>query len=408
MENSNVKNPPFPPFLLTFAAICVKILIVALMVCAVSPTIFEEIFRCEKCYEILMLIWGGGRSLCKTSGFTLVELLVVIAIIGVLIALLLPAVQAAREAARRMSCSNNLKQISLAAHNYHDIHQSFSPGLWNAGVTTSNSRSVHLYNWAVNSLPFIEQEPLYARCVKAFDWNKVAVADRYDAEAAMTVVGTFVCPSDQGPKTNKIISTETEPVYAQGKEFARMSYRGVGGRLTTLGGSATTNDSTGNWADHNAIYNLRKDWRGMYHAAGLVTGAGGRLEFLAPESFATVTDGTSNVIGHAEMAQPIDTSDVLITSNSDSYWYAFYHRFGISNVYTRAGLIDLARTPWKETICSGTVSNSWCLRGWGSYHPGSMNVTMVDGSVRIVTIAINPTLLACLASIADGTSVEMP
>jgi len=89
-------------------------------------------------------------------GFTLVELLVVIAIIGILIGLLLPAVQAAREAARRVQCTNNLKQLALAIHNYHDVYQRF-PAL---GVRT-NSREYQYYSWAMMILPFMEQKPLY-------------------------------------------------------------------------------------------------------------------------------------------------------------------------------------------------------------------------------------------------------
>ncbi len=96
------------------------------------------------------------RSNSFRRGFTLVELLVVIAIIGVLVALLLPAVQAAREAARRMQCVNNLKQLGLATHNYHDTYQTFPSGY----IRTSNAQG---WGWGALTLPFIEQVPLSQR-----------------------------------------------------------------------------------------------------------------------------------------------------------------------------------------------------------------------------------------------------
>src|SRR6188474_2683919 len=104
--------------------------------------------------------YASPRYVSLRRAFTLVELLVVIAIIGVLVALLLPAVQAAREAARRMSCSNNLKQLSLALHNYEDTHKTLPP----AGID-SNQMS-----WTVLLLPYMEQKPLYDQ----FNFNKGA------------------------------------------------------------------------------------------------------------------------------------------------------------------------------------------------------------------------------------------
>jgi prepilin-type N-terminal cleavage/methylation domain-containing protein len=130
------------------------------------------------------------RHHAKPRGFTLIELLVVIAIIAVLIALLLPAVQAAREAARRMQCINNLKQLALAAHNYHDVNGSFQMGtplyVFDGGLGINDGQSVF-----VSMLPFMEQQPLF---------NAVNFAANIYFSANLTVQGTGLstlwCPSD--------------------------------------------------------------------------------------------------------------------------------------------------------------------------------------------------------------------
>ena len=119
----------------------------------------------------------------RSRAFTLVELLVVIAIIGILVALLLPAVQAAREAARRISCQNNLKQLGLAIHNYHDTHKALPP------TRTSLPR----HTWAPFLFPFIEQSNLYDQYNWNVNWN-----DPRNQPAIATSVSTFRCPSAPG------------------------------------------------------------------------------------------------------------------------------------------------------------------------------------------------------------------
>ncbi len=121
-------------------------------------------------------------------GFTLVELLVVIAIIGILIALLLPAVQAAREAARRSQCTNNIKQVGLALHNYHDSFKSFPPrAVFGAGGTGPPQYQYH-HTWLTAILPFMEQQPLYdSTDMGAPAWGQPIVS---------TLVPTLLCPSD--------------------------------------------------------------------------------------------------------------------------------------------------------------------------------------------------------------------
>lgn len=134
-----------------------------------------------------------------SRGFTLVELLVVIAIIGILVGLLLPAVQAAREAARRMECSNNMKQLGLALHNYHDTYQSFpASGGVNLMTTPGTAQGWNSWSGMPCLLPFIEQDPLYQQ----INFNYNFAANRPDARHSTNVrrtrIDSILCPSDPG------------------------------------------------------------------------------------------------------------------------------------------------------------------------------------------------------------------
>lgn len=135
----------------------------------------------------------------RRRAFTLVELLVVIAIIGVLIALLLPAVQMAREAARRTSCSNNLKQIGLGLHMYHDTYLRLPAGWWGFDPSTGGPHWFGLPGWAWSAaiLPYMEQTAVYENLVH-FD---LPITDPANDQARVTVIGIYRCPSDAAPET---------------------------------------------------------------------------------------------------------------------------------------------------------------------------------------------------------------
>jgi prepilin-type N-terminal cleavage/methylation domain-containing protein len=155
-------------------------------------------------------MYRGDRQ--NRRGFTLVELLIVIAIIGMLVSLLLPAVQAAREAARRTECANNLKQIGLALQAYHDARRGFPPGwLWAPPADQSGGSS---WAWSVFILPYLERNSLYDEL--RVDDGSALVPPPGDPRD--TLLPMFVCPSDVGPDRNKWF-----------RGYAKSNYPGVNG-----------------------------------------------------------------------------------------------------------------------------------------------------------------------------------
>ena len=168
----------------------------------------------------------------RTRGFTLIELLVVIAIIAVLIALLLPAVQQAREAARRTQCRNNLKQIGLALHNYHDRVQCFPPGYLSRINPSDGSDLGPGWGWGAFLLPEIDQAVLYNR----INFNR-DIADPTNLAVRTPFLAAFYCPSDQ--QLNRFAVNDSSGVLVT--DVAQGSYVGVNGN-GGVSNSATTND----------------------------------------------------------------------------------------------------------------------------------------------------------------------
>jgi prepilin-type N-terminal cleavage/methylation domain-containing protein len=288
-----------------------------------------------------------------SGGFTLVELLVVIAIIGILIALLLPAVQAAREASRRTHCANNLKQISLSVHGFHDIHKEIPPARIRDTFQT----------WAVLILPYMEQQAVY----ELWDLRQ----NYYHAnnnKARETFVPTYYCPTRRKP----MVSIDGDRLQGTGPTHfpgAVSDYAACGGDNNPSISLDTANGAFLNGVTVNAALMLQgKEWKSLTH-------------------FHDILDGLSNTIffgeKHVNMklwGQPPDIS----IYNGDNFGYCM-----------RAGPgLGLARGP--TSTASGV---------FGSYHPELCQVGLGDGSVRALQVSISTTVLQALAKRNDGVVV---
>lgn len=311
----------------------------------------------------------------STTGFTLVELLVVIAIIGILVGLLLPAVQAAREAARRMQCTNNLKQLGLAVHNYHDTHKTIPPGGIHFDVTGANHwagqpRTVYS-GWGVAILPFLEQTNLYNR----YD-QTVFNVHANNIPVHQTKLPFYICPSDVG-KDAMIVPNQT--AYSQGERIQPTSYKGNAGRRFR--------GQNGFFDWHGFLQNLRPgelESRGPIHAIG---------PGVSVERISTITDGTSNTLLFGEYHTRTDPSRGAFSMVGRGFVSMAAAQ---PESYTRVP--DFA-TCWAAT----NNSQHWkCYRSFASLHTGAINFAFCDGSVHSISTNIDNLIYEGLSTVSRG------
>jgi prepilin-type N-terminal cleavage/methylation domain-containing protein/prepilin-type processing-associated H-X9-DG protein len=335
------------------------------------------------------------------AAFTLIELLVVIAIIGVLIALLLPAVQKVRAAAATVKCKNNLKQLALAVHNYENANGTFPAGSITytpPGLTQEKT----VDTWTITLLPYLEQNPLFAL------WTAGTPND--DPGPNMTAlrtasVSTYVCPADPNlfvpatPASGRADDSGT----AGGMVWMPGSYRCVSGAYGT---NAPNGCNWDDWFYCTTMASWNAGWRGAMHAWHQDTGydysnppqlrpPGG-----APERIANITDCTSNTLLIGEYATRTNLGH-------RTFWAYGYTSYNQSSVIQGESATLLADYDLCNMIV-GTFGNSnECKRGWGSFHPGGiLNFAMCDGSVRSIPTSIDmTTVLPALATIAGGEVV---
>ncbi len=320
----------------------------------------------------------------RRNAFTLVELLIVITIIGILIALLLPAVQAAREAARRLQCANNLKQIGLALHSYHDALGSFPPGNINlgAGMCPGAAEPVQSYstqsgNWMIAILPYIDQGALFDQ----YD-NHYTNESPQNKVVRETTVPAYVCPSDND--IGVLAVPATGPATLVDAQYAPGSYRAVSG---------WSGDGI-NFLDSEMMFDYKPAWRGPIHAVYKSFAWG-----YSAEKFSDITDGTSNTL----MVGESTTSTNLARRTFWAYSFAYY---------SMSGVTSQERTLWADydraVQCGGIGDDIPCKRHWGSFHSDGINFVFCDGAVHFVHTNINLNMLGNLATIAGGEPTMAP
>jgi prepilin-type N-terminal cleavage/methylation domain-containing protein/prepilin-type processing-associated H-X9-DG protein len=341
---------------------------------------------------------NGIRS--KSSGFTLIELLVVIAIIAVLIGLLLPAVQKVREAAARMSCSNNLKQLGLAAHNYHSANSKFPPGVNVPAVITNLANGLSSPPPLVSGqsfslfealLPYLEQNNVYTQ-LNFFGTAKVNGNVGNDSQyincdttsnpapIGSTIIKTFLCPSDTAPNQTTYVS----------------------GGKTYLFGANTYGGSAGIRSFYT--FDSKSD------PAGTGMTQDGMFYINSSVTMTAVTDGTSNTIAFGERNRTDPNFDViypgggLIEQHSGWCWANYYP--GYDYLYGAAMPLNWTLTKANITTDSNFLYQDLRYSTFGSQHVGGANFCFADGSVHFISDSIPLATLQALTTRTGGEVLD--
>jgi prepilin-type N-terminal cleavage/methylation domain-containing protein/prepilin-type processing-associated H-X9-DG protein len=329
----------------------------------------------------------------RRRAFTLIELLVVIAIIGILIGLLLPAVQKVRDAANRVRCANNLKQMGVALHNYHNVNETLPPAKINSGsagtytaTTSFYPNKVFIYNHTgfVLLLPYIEQDVLYRQY--DFDypscnscWNTTNTlanggVNAGNAAVVGTLIKTYTCPADEDPAVTDQSGTGA---------YARTSAR----RSNYLFSCGMTNDYT-------ATYTLSSTSSGAFGTNGAA-------------KLTQIGDGTSNTIAIGESKQDHDSSSY------GPYWGSGTHtavQAYVGGVWAATLPPDgfNVNFPWGKVVDgqsgrAGQLQYAW---GFGSWHTSGANFVFCDGSVRFLPDSISFPVFQALNTANGGEQLS--
>lgn len=321
---------------------------------------------------------GGARFRPRLIGFTLIELLVVIAIIAVLIALLLPAVQQAREAARRSQCRNNLKQIGLGLHNYHDTYGTLMSGSIALRASATQDYG-HGWTWHASLLPYIDQGSLY-QAIQGAGGMGVESGGTNDAKqrlAGTTNIQVFQCPSHPDVQNGPVKDG-----------YATSTYNGMAGTLLGWNGDDCYNPSGGSRQDTTPEHIRMTD--GCMNLSGV---------FFINSSvrFRDVTDGTSNTIFVAEVLDSGGDPNLPGKTGSDRK-YCF-----------SGGADSNPPTEMTEYLIAAEGNdpiNAGSEEATGSYHVGGAHFLMGDGAVRFISENVaHESVYMALATRAKGEVV---
>ena len=341
----------------------------------------------------------------KRRAFTLVELLVVIAIIGILIALLLPAIQAARESARRSQCINNIKQLALSQLNYHTAKKTFPAGARCPAPSGVGCLAIYAcHNWFTYALPFIEENSQYA----ALDLGKGTsdTASRNPAAILNRKFMNLTCPSDayaglqphtrfsgSGCPDGSIIAGPWATSFSMGQ-----SYAPCGGPVTPAGAPDPQNIAF-NPAGFNSQPGINCGEQGT-GSPGMF--AAGYVAYRIRDC----TDGTSKTFLLGEQLPAISLHQMMFHSHQivgTVYYPPNYHLIWPNATYNgmpTTGIRNQANYPFNNS----TDAHS----GFKSEHKGGLNMAMVDGSARFISDSIDYRIWIFLGARADGKTVQVP
>ena len=332
--------------------------------------------RTARCLRPLGPVWG------RASGFTLIELLVVIAIIGVLVGLLLPAVQQARESARRASCQNNLKQIGLGLHTFESANQYF-PTMVLAGLVR--------HNWVAQILPYMEENPI----AELYDYT-ASYSDAVNQAAVQSSLPFMVCPSNaDGPLEDPYFMSSTT----------------WGSMAADYGGISMVSSSV--WSGGYATYPKPANTKGFF-------GSGKKIGTIGDKGFQhkDILDGTSKTVAVAEMAgrpqiwyfgRMVPDSGTAATMSSTSMYVRNCGWPTINAQSIKGFQLDINEALPKDQFDTGPqMINGSNKGGIYGFHPGVAGFVFADGSARFVTDTAHADVVSAACTYAGGEATTLP